>query len=80
MRAFGFLLIAVLGVAAFEGCGSSDSTTGSSGSNSKFDAGGNCNPAMCPNTMGNARPCCAAGQCGYDYGLGCVVGRKDAGQ
>jgi len=79
MRALGFLLIAIVGVAAFEGCGSDSSTT--AGSNTKFDAGTNaCHVEYCPNNQGNATPCCVGTQCGFNYGLGCVAPRPDAGQ
>jgi hypothetical protein len=70
MRALGFLLIALAGVMAFEGCGSSEST---GSSYKQLDGGADtCNIRFCSNNGGVGKVCCAGTQCGFNFGNGCV--------
>lgn len=73
MRSFAVLLVALVGVLAFQGCGSDSST-----SSFRQDAGLSCNPAFCP-MVGTGAACCVNGVCGADYGMGCVQTAPDAG-
>ncbi len=68
MRTVAALFLLVGGVMMFQGCGSGQS----GGSFSKFDAGA-CNPAYCV-ALGTGTACCTtSGQCGTDFGNGCVA-------
>jgi hypothetical protein len=67
MRSVAVLLFALVGVLAFQGCGSSGTAT--VGGNPD---GGTCNVAFCPQ-MGMGTACCAGNACGFDHGMGCVA-------
>src|SRR5262245_31722750 len=63
MRSLAFLFVAILGLAAFEGCGS-DSPTAKT-------TAGTCNPVMCPVPQ-TGKQCCNGNACGVDLGNGCM--------
>lgn len=86
------MLVAFVGLAAVEGCGSDShgtktaplGTAGASGAAgaAATGAGGStgCNPAYCPMVSAGTQCCVDANTCGYNPGQGCLpFAKPDAG-